>query len=362
MHDFSALGLTVIIPLGEGKRIAPTIHSIFLQSVGKMEIYIIYNGVARPIHLDYSDLYNPLEIPLFQVSLLQRGKGNAINEGVKRASYPIVAIVDADCVLAPHAMEVAFQHFLDQTVMAVGGKLKVLEAKSFLEHIQKTEYEKVFSLVRPLMNLMAGDILISGAFGLFRKDSLELLGGFSQDTVGEDMDVILRLQTCLRPRGMKIIYEPKAICYTGVPRRLGRLLHQRDRWQRGLLDSIVRNSILLFNRHYDALGMLTLPYQVFFELLKPFHILLGTLLLCILSSFGFLSWLWIPLGYLTTCFFQTFVSIVVSVKEDNSLAVLRPRRLLPLLFYNALGILLQFPLSFARIYGIVTFHWRKMVW
>lgn len=154
-----------------------------------------------------------------EIFIQERGKGNALNEGARRAQGEVIAVADASCVLCDGALKIAVNHFENEDVAAVGGRLLVIEEDwSLLEAIQSFEYMKSFQFSRRALARMNAQCLISGAFGLFRKSDLLEIGGYDDYTVGEDMEVMLRLQNDRVQRSdRRVIYEPDAICETKVP-------------------------------------------------------------------------------------------------------------------------------------------------
>ena len=147
------------------------------------------------------------------------------------------------------ALKIAVEYFKDYGVAAVGGSLKVMkESGKLLEKLQSYEYISTFQVIRRIFASINGQCLISGAFGLFRKHSLIEVGCYDTDAVGEDMELDLRLQNgCIKRSKRKVIYEPKAVSYTGAPQTFKRLVWQRDCWQRGLLDCIIKHFNMMFN-------------------------------------------------------------------------------------------------------------------
>lgn len=224
---------------------------------------------------------------------------------------------------------------------------------------------------RKIFNRIRADCLISGAFGFFRKETLKEVGGYSEDTVGEDMDVVLKLQKkCYGTSRASFVYEKRGVCYTKTPGTAKRLMHQRDRWQRGLLDCLVRHRNMLFNPQYGALGFVVLPYELVVELVGPFFVVMHAVnLICAIVHFEWWfqivpnnpilsciqSW-WIYIAYLV-------LEIVVSVLADyDSNKKLSARTCIQICFIIMVSMLWSVPLAIARIYGMLTFHWRKMVW
>ena len=166
------------------------------------------------------------------------------------------------------------QHFKDEHVSAVGGKLKAMsEKKNLLTFSQRLEYMKTFNIWRPLPDVLNANCLISGAYGIFRKSHILSVNGYDDDTVGEDMELVLSVQQLFRPYGKSVYYEENSICYTKVPTTMRCLLHQRERWQRGLLDCIIKHNDLILNPLYGFLGLVAMPLQIV-QLLSPIFVLL----------------------------------------------------------------------------------------
>ena len=134
-------------------------------------------------------------------------------------------------------------------------------------------------------------LIISGAFSLFYKETVISVGGYRTNTIGEDMELIVRLHRILRERGEKyrISYVPDPICWTEAPEDLKTLRLQRLRWQRGLSESLISNSSLLFHRKGGTVGWLSMPFMFAFEWFGPFVELFGYLFISLGFIFSFIS-------------------------------------------------------------------------
>ena len=296
---------------------------------------------------------------LREIFIREKGKGNALNEGIRRANSEIICVLDADCILQEDALSQAVKHFQNEEVAAVGGRLLVkIENSSQLEAIQFCEYMKTFQISRRIFARLKAQCLISGAFGVFRKSTLLGINGYDTDTVGEDMELVLRLQDCGCQRTKhQIVYEPTAVCYTGVPHSIKRLLHQRDRWQRGLMDCLIKHRNMIANPFYGLLGFVTLSYQLMVELLGPIFwvIYVGFLLFKNMAPFFWVGFA----GYvLTQIGLTVFAAYIDTEKNLRSLL-----RLIPKLILTTIEeISLHIPIMVARIVGMITFHWRRLEW
>ena len=118
---------------------------------------------------------------------------------------------------------------------------------------------------------MGGNLIISGAFGLFRRDAIINAGGYVHDTVGEDMELVVRLRRKGYEEGgpRRVDFIPDPVAWTEVPESLKVLGRQRDRWHRGLADVLWRHRKVLFNPRYGTMGLVAYPYFLFVELLAP---------------------------------------------------------------------------------------------
>ena len=296
---------------------------------------------------------------LREIYIRKKGKGSALNEGICRARHDLVCVLDADCILQEDALSKAVKNFQNDEVVAVGGRLLVKRENSGqLEAIQFCEYMKTFQLSRRIFARLNAQCLISGAFGVFRKSALLGINGYDIDTVGEDMELVLRLQEQDFQKSKKrIVYEAAAVCYTGVPHSIKRLLHQRDRWQRGLMDCLIKHHNMIANPHYGLLGLVTMCYQLVVELLGPIFWVIYTVLLIEKTMLSFLTVVFV--GYvLLQIGLAIFAAYIDTEKNMRSLF-----RWIPKLILTTIEeMVLQIPIMVARVVGMLTFHWRRLVW
>lgn len=305
------------------------------------------------------DLYAGLFCVFNAMQRSVKGKGNALNEGIRRAKDELVCVLDADCILQEDALSKAVKHFQNDEVAAVGGRLLVKrEDSSLLEAIQFCEYMKTFQLFRRIFARLNAQCLISGAFGIFRKSVLLEMNGYDTDTVGEDMELVLRLQDCGCQRSKhQIVYDPTAVCYTGVPHNLRRILHQRDRWQRGLMDCLIKHRNMIANPLYGLLGLVTMSYQLVVELLGPIFWVIYLGLLIYKNMVPFFSVVFA--GYVLVQIGVTiFAAYIDTEKNMGSLLKWTPK----LILTTIEEIFFQIPINVARVIGMVTFHWRRLEW
>jgi cellulose synthase/poly-beta-1,6-N-acetylglucosamine synthase-like glycosyltransferase len=191
-------------------------------------------------------------------------------------------------------------------VVATGGTIRVANgcevSGGFLTRVglprnpwalfQVVEYLRAFLFGRLGWSAVNGMLIISGAFGVFRKDAVVSVGGYRPDTIGEDMELIVRLHRLLRERRQpyRIEFVPDPVCWTEAPEDFKTLKNQRIRWQRGLAESLNANWGLVFSRNGGVPGWLAFPFMLLFEWLGPLVEMGGYLFMIVSFLSGEISW------------------------------------------------------------------------
>jgi cellulose synthase/poly-beta-1,6-N-acetylglucosamine synthase-like glycosyltransferase len=247
------------------------------------------------------------------------GKADALNAAINASRYPLVCGVDADSILERASMRRVVAPFLHEPdVIASGGTVRIANGcvvrGGFLESIalpqkmlpllQIIEYLRAFLFGRLGWAPLNAVLIISGAFGVFRKEAVVAAGGYLHDTVGEDMELVVRLHRLYRLSGRpyRIAFLPDPICWTEAPESLKVLRSQRTRWQRGLSESLMKNSALLFHRRGGAPGWLAFPFMLAFEWAGPlvevagYAFMIGGFLLGAISGGAFLAFMLLAFG------------------------------------------------------------------
>ncbi|HMZ26077.1 MAG TPA: glycosyltransferase [Elusimicrobiota bacterium] len=214
------------------------------------------------------------------------GKADALNAGINYCRTALFCAIDADCLLERDALTRIARPFIeDDCTVAVGGIVRIANGCRFrggqvvdvrlpdalLPRFQVLEYLRAFLTGRMGWDAMNALLIISGAFGLFRRETVIEAGGFSTSTVGEDMELVVRLHRHCRERRRpyRITFLPDPVAWTECPESYAALARQRDRWQRGLAQSLMRHARMLFNPRYGAVGLLAFPYFFFLEMCGP---------------------------------------------------------------------------------------------
>ena len=159
---------------------------------------------------------------------------------------------------------------------------------TWLVGCQVVEYLRAFLFGRMGWNALGGNLIISGAFGLFRKEYLKAIGGYLTGNVTEDMELTVRLHRYLREKKIpaQLPFIPDPVAWTEVPATTDVLARQRERWQRGLIATLWKHRDMMFNRRYGIIGMLTYPWFIFAEALAPIVELLGWFVLVVGLAIG----------------------------------------------------------------------------
>ena len=262
-------------------------------------------------------------------------KADALNAGLNVASGELVCAIDADTLIEPDALLRMARPFLHgEDVVAAGGTVRVVNGSQVksgrvltaraprnpLAGIQAVEYLRAFLFGRLGWNRLGGNLIISGAFGLFRRERVIDVGGYLHQTVGEDMELVARL----RRRGVeqgtphRVEFIPDPVAWTEVPESLSVLRSQRDRWHRGLADVLWRNRDVAMRPRYGTLGLVAFPYFIVVELLAPVIELVGLLALGVGLAAGAVNGSFALAFFLVAYGFGVLLSCVTLVLDELS--------------------------------------------
>ena len=220
------------------------------------------------------------------------GKGDALNMGINASQYPYFICLDADSMLQRDSLERIVQPVMeDDSVVAVGGLIRVAQCVEMVDGVvqdyhlpwnllttmQVMEYDRAFLASRILLDAFNGNLIISGAFGLFNKEVVVAAGGYDSHTLGEDMELVVKLHAFCRNnmRKYSIRYEPNAVCWSQAPSSLGDMRKQRRRWHLGLFQSLMKYRAMFFQPRFGLVGSVSYIYYLFYELLSPWIEILG---------------------------------------------------------------------------------------
>jgi cellulose synthase/poly-beta-1,6-N-acetylglucosamine synthase-like glycosyltransferase len=276
-------------------------------------------------------------IPLVVIDKKNGGKADALNCGLNYARNELVAVVDADSIIEKDALLQISRPFLerpDETV-AAGGIIRIANGcviehgdvtdvktpKNLLARFQIVDYLRAFLGGRTALSFANTLLVISGAFGMFRRDILLEMGGYRLDTVGEDMELVIRLHRYCRERGRpyRIEFLSNSVCWTEVPESWRVLHRQRTRWQRGCFESMVFHRRLIGNARFGVVGLVGMPYFVICEIFGPFIELAGYLVTAIGLLLGVLSRANALLFFAVSILFGLLLSVGSVLLEESTL-------------------------------------------
>jgi cellulose synthase/poly-beta-1,6-N-acetylglucosamine synthase-like glycosyltransferase len=308
------LPVTLIVPAyNEGAGIVAAVQAMTALRYPRYEIVVIDDGSTDDTFELLRSQFDLVEVPrvvpgevpyrsqvlsvhvargnpeaLTVVRKTNGGKADALNVGINLARHPLVCMVDADSLLDPDALLSVAKPFGDDPlrVAACGGVVRIANGckvlagrvvdvrmpRPWLLRIQVVEYLRAFLMGRTGWSRLGGLVVISGAFGIFRRDLVVRIGGMAHDTIGEDAELVVRLHHYLRERGedYRVIFVAEPVSWSEAPSRLRVLGRQRRRWHRGIAEILSKHRRMIGNPRYGRIGLIALPYYVVFELLAPF--------------------------------------------------------------------------------------------
>ncbi len=352
--------VSIIVPAhNEARNIVETVRSLLNVNYGQFEVIVVNDGstdgtlkrLVATFDLKRTDkiyrrtlptgavsgLYATLDLPnLLVVDKERGGKADALNTGINVSRYPLYCSVDADSVIEENALLRVVKPFMEhpEEMVAVGGIVRIANGcevregrvariglpKKALPIFQVVEYLRAFLSGRIGWSTLRSLLIISGAFGLYRKSDVIAVGGYDRWSETEDLELVLKLHDYLHGQGRKyrIVFVPDPVCWTEVPNTFRVLARQRNRWHRGLLQSLWRHRGMVFNPRFGVIGSLALPYFVLFETLGPFVEILGYVMIALSWFLGLLNADFFLLFLIFAVFFGVFLSVAAVLLEEIS--------------------------------------------
>ncbi|MGC8653895.1 MAG: glycosyltransferase family 2 protein [Candidatus Kryptoniota bacterium] len=354
--------ISVLVPAyNEEKTIIDSVQALLKLKYSKFEVIVVNDGssdgtlqkmianfnlvkvsrayqtfvttkAVRGIYKSSMPAYNKLIV----VDKENGGKADALNCGVNVARSELICAIDADSLLEQDSLLKVVKPYLEDTerTVAVGGIVRIVNgckvnngyvedvrlSNHFLPVFQVVEYLRAFLTGRIGWSAVGGLLVISGAFGLFRRSTIIECGGYNPHTVGEDMELVVRIHRTMRDkrRDYKIVFVPDPVCWTEAPEDIRTLRRQRNRWHRGLIDTIRIHKKMILNPAYGVVGLFSVPYFVFFEVLGPIIEISGVFFVSISFVLGrvnaqfFISFLVVAILY------GVFLSVGAILLEEYS--------------------------------------------
>lgn len=398
--------VSLIVPAyNEGVTIASTIRSLLALDYSLYEIIVVDDGssddTAQTV-IDTFDLHaveRPVQrrigcqpalalyengsgsVPITLVKKQNGGKADALNMGINVSHYPYFLCIDADSVLQHDSLEKIVRPVLeDDTVVAVGGAVRPANGaelrdgrlmryrlpQRLLAAMQVLEYDRSFLASRILFDKFNGNIIISGAFGLFKKNVVIACGGYDHTTMGEDMELCVKLHVFCRENAWpyRIRYAADAVCWTQVPERFGDLCKQRRRWHIGLFQSMMKHRRILGNPKYGAVGFVSYVYFLIYELFSPYIEIFGVLTMLLAFAVDLINvpfmllFFGIYVAYTAILSLTAFFARVHTV--DLSLSLRDVLQALALCAFEVSC--LRFALAWVRMMALVGYRRKKNTW
>jgi len=245
-------------------------------------------------------------INLTLIRKLNGGKSDALNMGINACSYPYFICMDADSFLQKDSLEKIIQPILeDDTTVSVGGMILISQCvqiddgmvvsyklpNNLLVSMQAIEYDRTFLGSRILFDTFNGNLIISGAFGLFTKSLVVAAGGYDANNIGEDMELALKTHVYCRNNNIeyRMRYAPSAVCLTQAPSRFKDLIGQRKRWHLGMFQSMRAHWQIFLNLRFGVVSFLSFMYYLLYELLSPIVEIFGLLAIIAASHLHLLN-------------------------------------------------------------------------
>ncbi|UCH11811.1 MAG: glycosyltransferase family 2 protein [Fidelibacterota bacterium] len=313
-------------------------------------------------------VYHSQQIPnLWVIDKENGGKADALNVGINYCRTPLFCAMDADSLLEREALIRIVRPFLeDARTVAAGGIIRIANGctvkeglvskirlpQNILARYQVLEYLRAFMSGRMGWDALGLTLIISGAFGVFRRSTVVDAGGYRTDTVGEDMELVVRLHRHCRENKIpyRISYVADPVAWTECPEKIRVLGRQRDRWQRGLYETLTRHWKMLANPRYGRIGLIAFPYFFFLEMLGPVIELFGYLMFITALAIGRASGPYIIAFFMAAFVFGVVLSVTAVALEELSFH--RYPRVSDLLKLFLLAILENFG------YRQLTSYWR----
>lgn len=404
-HDYY-VPISIIVPAyNEEITVVDTVISLLNSKYQLYEIIVVDDGSqdnTSRVLIDYFDLH-PIQRPIRKVipcmpeeacylgyrgnipiTLIRKkngGKADSLNMGINASQFPYFICMDADSMLQDDALEHIIRPIMeDREVIACGGLVtiangvtikngKVIKYKlpnNILIIMQALEYNRSFLASRILLDQFNGNFIISGAFGLFRKDMVISVGGYDQSTLGEDMELVVKLHLFCRSHNIpySIRYEPDAICWSQAPATLPDLIKQRRRWHLGLFQSLWKHRKLFTKPKYGFVSIASYTYYLLYELFSPFIELFGLLTILLAFSIDLINVPFMILFYLIYAGFGAILSLTAFFARIHTqklkLEVSDVFKVISLCLLENAG--LRLVIAFVRMTAFIRYKKKKKHW
>lgn len=322
-----------IIIVNDGSKDSTMQTMIDAYDLHKVDFFVHAKLNSKPIRGIYKS-GNKAFKKLVVVDKENGGKADALNAGVNISQYDLVTCIDVDCIIEQDAILKMVKPYMEEEVhvIATGGVVRIANSceiedgrlirvhvpDNAIPRFQVVEYLRAFLMGRMAWSKLNGLLLISGALGFFDKKVLIAAGGYNHNTVGEDMELVVRMRRYMADNKLpyRVVYIPDPLCWTEAPSDYKILSRQRNRWMRGTMETLWYHRKMFFNPKYGLLGMLSYPFWFFFEWMAPIVEFLGILYFLVLVVMGYANWHFFIILFATVYFFAVSISITSLLFEE----------------------------------------------
>ena len=348
------------------------------------DMHLVHRPIRRQVDCQREEFIyetRAQKVPLTLIRKKNGGKADTLNMGINAANFPYFICMDADSVLQYDSLRRIVQPVLaDGNVVAVGGIVRIsndveLEngrvqryrlPRNILAFMQVLEYDRSFLASRILFDRFNGSLIISGAFGLFKKSTVIAVGGYDRKTLGEDMELVVKLHEYCTSNSIpySIRYASDAICWTQAPERLRDLCKQRRRWHLGLFQSMYKHRTMFSNHRFGAVSFVSYLYFLIYELLSPFIEIFGVCTMALAWWFDLINVPFMVLFFLIYAVFGAILTLTAFFSRiytaDLTVSFGDGVRAACLCLFEL--VFLRFILAWVRCTAFIGYRKRRLSW
>ena len=348
------------------------------------DMHLVHRPIRRQVDCQQEEYVyetRAQKVPLTLIRKKNGGKADALNMGINAANFPYFICMDADSVLQYDSLRRIVQPVLeDGNVVAVGGIVRIsndvdLEngrvkryrlPRNILAFMQVLEYDRSFLASRILFDRFNGSLIISGAFGLFKKSTVIAVGGYDRKTLGEDMELVVKLHEYCTSNSIpySIRYASDAICWTQAPERMRDLCKQRRRWHLGLFQRMYKHRTMFSNHRFGAVSLVSYLYFLIYELLSPFIEIFGVCTMALAWWFDLINVPFMVLFFLIYAVFGAILTLTAFFSRiytaDLTVSFGDGVRAACLCLFEL--VFLRFILAWVRCTAFIGYRKRRLSW
>lgn len=398
--------VSIVVPAhNEEVTVVDTVKSLLTLEYQKYEIIVVDDGstdnTAKVLieNFNMHKVYKPIEklvkckkeefiyetneykVPITVVRKSNGGKADSLNMGINAAKFPYFICMDADSMLQFDSLKNITEPLLERgDVVACGGLIRISNdikfqngrvkkyklPKNLLAAMQVLEYDRSFFASRIMLDGFNGNLIISGAFGLFNREYVIAVGGYDTTTVGEDMELVMKLHVFCKLHNMKysIKYVPDAVCWSQAPEILKDLIKQRKRWHIGLFQSMTKYKELFLNMKFGLISFISYLYFLIYELLSPVIEVAGIVITVIAFFLKLINIKFMILFFALYAAFGAVLSITIFLAriylQNSRLSIIDLLKALFLCFIEIAG--LRQIMSVSRMTSLIGYKKKKNLW